>query len=136
LAEGIYTPESTQQTYARLAELSAAALSGGFPVIVDAAFLKLQQREQFRCLAAQVNAPFAILDFRASGDVLRERIVKRSQSQTDASEADLAILAAQQRYHEPLETSERHNVIPIVGGHADALAPTIRQLQQMRHTAG
>lgn len=130
-AEGIYAPESTQRTYARLAELSGAVLSGGFSVIVDATFLKQEQRERFRRLAAQLKAPFAILDFRASENVLRERIVKRSQLRTDASEADLAILAVQQTCHEPLEASEQRDAIPVDTVQTDALTHAISRLQEL-----
>ncbi|WP_422822983.1 hypothetical protein [Variovorax humicola] len=36
----IYTPEATRRTFARLADGARIALQAGFPVIVDAAFLR------------------------------------------------------------------------------------------------
>ena len=42
---GIYAPEATARTYARLLELSRSILNGGFGVLVDATFLRRSQRD-------------------------------------------------------------------------------------------
>ena len=48
---GIYTTEAGLQTYARLADLARFLIAGGYTAIVDAAFLKLNERKRFRQLA-------------------------------------------------------------------------------------
>lgn len=106
MGSGIYTAEATQRTYARLYELARSLLGTGFPVIVDAAFLKHAEREQFRQLAREMGVPFVILDIQASTDTLRRRILKRQKQAKDASEADLAVLETLQSVQEPLTGQE------------------------------
>ncbi len=95
---GIYTPEATRRTYQRLHELAAAALDAGWPVIVDAAFLRRAEREEFRALAAARGAAFEILATDAPVEELRRRITARHD---DASEATLAVLERQLGWFEP-----------------------------------
>src|SRR5512139_2086431 len=71
---GLYGADATRLTYARLLELARELLQGGHSVIVDAAFLKRDERAQFRELASQLDAPFAIASVRASAATLHVRI--------------------------------------------------------------
>ena len=104
IGEGIYTDEVTERTYARLAELAGQILDAGYSVIVDAAFLKIDQRQRFQRLAAAKQAPYIILECRASPETLRRRIVERPKN---ASDADLAVLEHQLRNRQPPSESER-----------------------------
>ena len=52
----LYAEAATEATYARLNALARQALTAGWPVIVDAAFLRRDQREAFRALAAPAVA--------------------------------------------------------------------------------
>jgi len=103
---GIYTQEASVQTYARLEEIAAAVLDGGYTVIVDAAFLQREQRRRFRELAQRCKATFVILAVHAPDDVLRERIRRRQDEGRDASEADTNILDLQLREQEALTPEE------------------------------
>jgi uncharacterized protein len=47
--EGIYAPQFSHRTYARLADSAEACLRAAFDVIVDAAFLDAVDRELFPC---------------------------------------------------------------------------------------
>lgn len=85
----IYSREATLATYARLSELAREALAAGFTVIVDAAFLRHEERESFHRLAQEMAVPFAIASLHAKDEALRERIRQR---RNDASEADVAVL--------------------------------------------
>jgi aminoglycoside phosphotransferase family enzyme/predicted kinase len=86
---GIYTQEATQRTYQHLLDVSRQILQSGFSVIVDAAFLKVVERAQFRQLAGQLDLPFAIVAISTDEVLQRQRILARQQ---DASEADLTVL--------------------------------------------
>lgn len=108
---GLYTAEAGRRTYERLAELADSVIRAGYPVIVDATFLKRAQREQFRELAARRRVPFAILDCRAKEKTLRERVAKREQAGADASEAGLAVLEHQLANREPLARDEQPRII-------------------------
>jgi aminoglycoside phosphotransferase family enzyme/predicted kinase len=101
---GIYTAEATARTYGRLLSLARALLAAGWPVIVDAAFLRHAERSAFRALAEELGIGFAILAAEAPVEELRRRIEARSG---DASEATVAILEKQLDWFEPLTASER-----------------------------
>jgi len=103
---GIYGDEATRRTYARLGELAATALAAGWPVIVDAAFLRRGEREAFRRLAEDLRVPFTILHCQAAAVVLQQRVAARAARRDDASEADIAVLRAQQGWVEALTPAE------------------------------
>lgn len=103
----IYSAEATQLTYARLHELARELLSAGFPVIVDAAFLKQDEREYFRQLANELGARFVIASLQASPGALRARIIRRQAASNDASEAGLAVLEKLQMHRQALAARER-----------------------------
>jgi aminoglycoside phosphotransferase family enzyme/predicted kinase len=105
---GIYTAEATERTYARLLALARELLAAGWPVIVDAAFLRRAERAAFRALAEELGVGFAILATEAPVEELRRRIGARSG---DASEASVAILEKQLGWFEPLDAAERACVV-------------------------
>jgi aminoglycoside phosphotransferase family enzyme/predicted kinase len=111
VGEGIYTESAGAATYGRLAELASYALEGGFPVVVDATFLELGQRERFRSLAHTYRVPFAVLHVEASELELRRRIARRARDRADASEATAAVLDRQLRSQAPLRSEERAWII-------------------------
>ena len=98
---GLYTDAATRRTYARLLELAETALRAGWPVIVDAAFLRLAQRDSFRRLAHALGLPFAILRCEAPDAVLHSRLQRRRQQAGDPSEADAAVLAQARATQQP-----------------------------------
>jgi uncharacterized protein len=100
----IYEADATRRTYARLFALARLALQGGWPVVLDAAFLRIEERSAARDLAASLGVPFSILDCEAPVDLLRERLAQR---QGDASEADAAVLERLRLKAEPLQPEEQ-----------------------------
>ena len=113
LGSGLYSAAASARTYARLAELARAVVEAGYPVLVDATFLKRVQRAPFAELAARLGVPFAILAFDAPEAILRARVRQRAEAGTDASEADVAVLETQLRAREPFEAEELACVVPI-----------------------
>ena len=109
----VYGPEATRRTYTSLRETAHAVLRAGYPVIVDAAFLRAQERDDFRALAQELRVPFAILHCRADPGLLRRRVRERSLRRDDASEADTAVLEGQLASHEALRESERTLTIEV-----------------------
>ena len=100
----IYGPEATVRTYGRLYDLAENLLADRWPVLVDAAFLKRAERDDFRALAAQLGVPFAILACEAPIEELRRRLRARTG---DASEATVAVLEQQGQWVQPLGEDER-----------------------------
>jgi predicted kinase len=112
-AGDIYTAAATDATYAHLATTARQVLEAGWPVIVDAAFLRRGQREAFRALAAEAGARFAIPDCQAPMAVLRQRVQDRRARGDDASEADASVLALLAARQEPLADDERAHAIAV-----------------------
>jgi hypothetical protein len=106
LDAGLYAPEASRRTYERLAGLARAAIAAGYPVIVDAAFLKRDQRARFAALARDAGARFLIAACTASPAVLRARVAAREREANDASEAGLAVLEHQLATAEALTENE------------------------------
>ncbi|MCW8918701.1 MAG: AAA family ATPase [Gammaproteobacteria bacterium] len=104
--ENIYSADASRHTYQRLRELAAAALAGGYRVIVDATFLERTERDAFRQLAGQLHIPFTLLHFKATPTILRQRVTARSNQGRDASEADNAVLERQLMHYQPLGEEE------------------------------
>ncbi len=108
--EGIYSSDSSEQTYEKLLELASTVLDAGNTVLVDAAFLKHQQREPFKKLAKSRGVTFIILEVTAPFDILRQRILDRKK---DVSDADISVLEHQVSQWKPLADSEAMNAIRV-----------------------
>jgi aminoglycoside phosphotransferase family enzyme/predicted kinase len=113
LGGGLYTEDASQRTYARLLEVARSVLHAGFPVVIDATFLKARQRGMFRELAASMNVPFAILAFEAPDALLRARLERRAERKSDASEAGPGVLELQMRALEPLTEADRAQLVSV-----------------------
>ena len=92
LGNDLYSADMTWRTYNHLHELARQILSAGYSVIVDAAFLKQDERAQFYQLALNMSVPFAIISMKATTPTLKSRVMLRRNSANDASEADVGVL--------------------------------------------
>jgi hypothetical protein len=131
LDAGPYAPEANERTYARVAELAREVLAAGYPVIVDAAFLKRAERERFAALARNAGARFLIAACTASAATLRARVAAREREARDASEAGLAVLERQLAAAEPLAQDEAGHTIALAaerGAGAPEAAALARRL--------
>lgn len=108
----IYDADATRRTYQRLNDLARMALQAGFPVVLDAAFLRRGDRAQARALADALGAPFAIVACKAPAAVLRQRLQAR---RGDASEARVDVLAQLQSAAEPLTADEQKHLLQPAG---------------------
>ncbi len=111
---GIYTQDATETTYRHLREQSRQMLQSGLPVIVDAAFLKRRERQQFRALAEEMGVPFAILDIHADDSLLRHRLDRRQLERRDASEAGVEVYELLKAVAEPLTEAEKPFVVEVI----------------------
>ena len=109
--KGIYTAQSSKETYERLADLSKKILTSGITVIIDACFLNHDIRQRFYKLAEELKVPFIILDFQASEDTLKQRITLRAKNRLEPSEADLQVLQYQLDNHCPFKKQEKPYVL-------------------------
>ena len=102
----LYGPQASALTYAALLTRASALLGDGWTVLVDAAFLRRDERDAFAGLARTLGCPFGILAPQAPVEVLRQRIALRQARGGDPSEATLQVLEQQLQWIEPLGTDE------------------------------
>jgi hypothetical protein len=104
---GIYSRDFNARTYARLRECAAACLRGGESVVVDAANLRVDEREAFVRLAGELGCGVHLVLCQAPMEILRQRIATRLAGGADASEATVDLLDRQPSYWEPLSTAQQ-----------------------------
>ncbi|MGZ3159003.1 MAG: AAA family ATPase, partial [Burkholderiaceae bacterium] len=109
----LYSVAANQMTYDRLLQLTRQIVEAGMPVIVDAAFLKKEERSRFEKLANELSVPFHIFDVHASEATMKQRIAQRTQLNQDPSDAGIDVLARQLVWNEPLTANEMKDAIVI-----------------------
>lgn len=120
---GLYEADVTGRTYRVLEQRAARVLQAGYGVVVDAAFLRREQRQAFVALARQLRCRFRIVACEAPPAVLRRRLATR---RGDASEATPAVLARQLRACEPLDVDELARAIIVRTDAPDAARRLLR----------
>lgn len=130
LHAGIYSAEASVATYQRLHELAGRALQAGFPVVIDATYLKREQRLAAWQVAEDNGVPFLILDCQAPEAVIASWLQQRQAAGGDPSDATLEVIAAQQAAREPLSVEEQprsRRIDTQDGTSLEALIAAIRQ---------
>jgi len=131
LAAGIYSKDATRATYAELARLARQILQsgGGCPVLVDACFLRAEERAAFSALAGELGVPLLLVTCAADTAELRRRVKLRHATQMDASEADLAVLEHQLASAEALDEPPSSGELRIaVDTQQEATAQSVERL--------
>jgi hypothetical protein len=117
---GIYTAGATQRTYARLALLAGTLLDAGITPIVDATFLRRDQRQAFRDLARDRGVPAVIVACAAGPGALQARVAERLARGGDPSDATQEVLDRQLALREPLSVDEQSCAMQVDTGTAPA----------------
>jgi uncharacterized protein len=128
----LYSARAIEDTYVELERLARVVTDAGYPVIVDATFLKRAQRERFQKLATALGIPFAILESHAPQSELGARVVKRAEFGRDPSDADLAVLEHQLATREALTPEEQQNTIRYDSSSGDSAYDSCRSLLKSR----
>jgi aminoglycoside phosphotransferase family enzyme/predicted kinase len=131
IGAGIYARDSTDRTYARLAECADHALAGGHNVIVDAAFLDGAQRRRFLTLAKNRGRRSLILACNAQRHVIGSRIASRAAAGRDPSDADLSVLERQCGELKPFTDEERPYLVDIDTTGLTCAAPVADHVRQL-----
>ncbi|MFF7795670.1 AAA family ATPase [Streptomyces sp. NPDC007991] len=92
--EGLYTPQSTAQTYATLLDRAAALLSSGESVVLDATWSDAAQREAALRMAERTSTDLLALHCHVPGDVSAARLSTRTPGTSDAGLDVAAAMAA------------------------------------------
>lgn len=99
----LYGQQAGERTYQHLLSTARKLLLAGYPVILDAAFLRREERARALMLAHELKVPFSILACEAPLAVLHARLRARRE---DASEADSDVLEYLRPLAEPLTAQE------------------------------
>jgi hypothetical protein len=106
----------------RLERWTAYAVDAGWPVIVESCFLERAHRQRFRAKAAELGAPFAIVECVAPLAAIRERLHKRRAFGSLFHGADASAdevqeqLQAQLDRTDPLDADERAHTLTVDTG--------------------
>ena len=99
-------------------------------MVLDATFLKREQRDAAAKIAEATGAPFLILDCNAPQAVIASWLAQRQADKNDPSDATLSIIEEQQASRDPLTAEEQllsKRVETNESGTLDALVAHIRQ---------
>jgi predicted kinase len=114
--KGIYSAKMSEQTYNAMFEQARKLLLNGKSVILDATFLRRDDRAKAMRLARQTGAQFACLLVEATDDEVRRRMEQRDQRLDSPSDARWGTYVAQKRrFKGPTEVPEER-VITFRGG--------------------
>lgn len=132
---GLYGEARTREVYARLLECARAILDGGYGALIDATFLRHEERADFQRLAAAQGVPLLVLQCRAPEAVLRARLAERAQAGTDPSEADARVLDWQIARQEPVTAQEGPQCIELWTDRGDPLTTALRSIARQHETS-
>ncbi len=127
---GIYSETASADTYTRLNELASQALQAGFPVVIDATYLKSAQRQSAAQVAEATGVPFLILDCNAPMAVITSWLQQRQSANNDPSDATLEVIEAQQAQREALSAAEALHVKRVETNESGSLDQLVEQIRQ------
>ncbi len=96
---GIYSKELTIKTYSELINRALKKANEGKKVILDATFNNSEERLKTLKLLLKEGLNPLFVNFFASEEILKERIVKRMEENKDVSDAHLGILEMQLKHY-------------------------------------
>ncbi|MCE8035229.1 MULTISPECIES: ATP-binding protein [Halomonadaceae] len=112
-AVDIFSAETTERTYHRLASLAGLLLNAGIPTCIDATCLTYAQRQLLRQQGEARGLPVLIVSFEADEETLRARIAKRAKRQGSDPAMSLDVLERQQALFEEFRDEERPHLLRI-----------------------
>lgn len=105
-------------------------LRAGFPVVLDATYLKREQRQAAADVASQTGVPFLILDCHAPEAVIASWLEQRQAENSDPSDATLEVIKAQQASREALDAQEQVHSTRVDTQAAGSMDQVIEQIRQ------
>jgi hypothetical protein len=100
--EGLYSPERTEATYARLLQRAECLLARGKSVLLDASFQRAHHRTQAMQLAARLGVELYLVECWCPEEELRRRLEARVAQGVSVSDGRWELLAMQKEAFEPL----------------------------------
>lgn len=126
---GIYTVSASDAVYRAMLSRALQLLKSGFNVILDAAFLDRNHREEAREVADSLAASFVIVDVCAPDDVLERRL--RARTTGDVSEANVDVLRHQLEHAEALDSEERQRTLGVDTGGQEDISELVHRIKNL-----
>ena len=127
---GIYTREFSRLTYDTMFAEARRYLSAGSSVILDASFIKAEERQKTKNLAQETNADFFILECTLDKNQIKQRLKRRLEEGT-VSDGRWEIFESQKKIFEPVvEVPPQNHVI------IDASNPVNENIEQILDKIG
>jgi hypothetical protein len=125
VSAGIYSPEFNIKTYNAILEQARELLNEGYPVILDAAFLKQSERARAVSMSRELGADFLSVECRITPEMTQERLLKRL-NEVSASDGRWEIYQKQREWFEPVAElpEELHLLI-------DTSRPLLQNIRQV-----
>ena len=126
----LYAADSSVATYAHLHQLADGLLHAGFPVVLDATYLKQAQRAEALAVAEECGVPELILDCRAPLELIAQWLAERQAAGSDPSDATLEVVQMQEAGREALTAEEQAHACVVdtsTGEGIEALMARLRQ---------
>ena len=127
--KGLYREGSRGRVYGALMTVAGRLLDAGFSVILDATFLRADERLLIADLAEQRRVSHLFVHTSSDRSVLEQRLRCRRLAGDDASEADVEVLDYQLETAEPLTPAELQRTLKLTSDpdlDTDALIKAIR----------
>jgi aminoglycoside phosphotransferase family enzyme/predicted kinase len=126
----LYSAASSAATYARLHQLAGQVLQAGFPVVLDATYLREEQRAAALAVAEAAGVPELILDCQAPQALIEQWLLERAAEGQDPSDADVGVMLAQQAGREALSSEEQAHAVVVDTSHPQAMDVLIERIRQ------
>ncbi len=98
---GVYSPQSTEQTYRELLDQARPWLERGKPVVLDASYLRAEHRQAALRLAEETGVLFLALECQADESLVRERLAERQGAEQVVSDGRWEVYQAQMERLQP-----------------------------------
>jgi aminoglycoside phosphotransferase family enzyme/predicted kinase len=122
---GIYSPEFSQKTYGKMFTEARDILKEGGSVILDASFIRAEERLKAKKLAEKSGAEFFIVECRLDEKTIKQRLARRLE-EGSTSDGRWEIYPSQKRAFEPVAEAppQKHAIIDT----SKPVAENIRQI--------
>jgi len=126
LDQGIYSPQMTARTYDEMLRQAAPFLAKRKPVILDASYLRRQNRLDARVLAQRTGVRFLAVECLADESLVRERLQLRRSAVWSPSDGRWEVYQAQLERAEPLSELAGEELLTV-----DSASPLAKQLDRV-----
>ena len=107
---GIYTPDFSRKTYAAMFSEAKSILADGDSVILDASFIRAEDRLAAARLGVEAGADFLVLECTLDENTTKKRLQERSR-QASVSDGRWEIYGPQKKKFEPVVESPNRVII-------------------------